>query len=222
MKRRRFKTPDELTAAVADRLAKALWPDRQGGVRAIMLAGGRTPQAAYRELAARVPPVAPGRRLFLSDERYVPAGSPESNQGLLDELAHGLHVPEEHVLRVRTDRPLEAAAARYHEDLAALFQAGARVTLGLLGLGADGHTASLFGEDDVRRGPDRYAVAVRRPSPPDRISVTPRLLARIEEIIFVVSGKEKEAIVEQLAEHPASLPAGLAVAGHHNVKLWIA
>lgn len=186
-----------------------------------MLSGGQTPLPAYRLLLAAPPPiVAETVNLFLSDERLVPPDSPESNQGRLADFFRALRVPEDRILRVPSTLAPAEAAQRYHRDLAALLGRGTRITLGLLGLGADGHTASLFTPDDLRRGAGRYAVVVPRPSGPARVSVTPELLARIEQIVFLVSGRDKDAAVEKLLRNPESLSAGLAVAGCRQVELW--
>lgn len=222
MNLRRFTSADELTAAAVALLARHVAPGPGGRPRAIMLSGGHTPLPVYRTLAAEGVVAAPDVRFFLSDERHVPPNHPENNLGQLTGLFAALAVPGDRLIRVHTGLPLDEAADRYHRDLQALRQSGARVTLGLLGLGADGHTASLFSPEDIRRGAGRLAVAVRRPSPPHRTSVTPGLLERIEEIVFLVTGPDKAAVAQRLLDDPDSLPAGLAVAAAPNVSLWVA
>lgn len=222
MNLRRFASPQELNEAAVALLARHIAPLPSPRWRAVMLSGGQTPHPAYRALAAEGAIAAPELRFFLSDERYVPPTHPDSNFRPLADLFTALAVPGERLVRVNTGLPLDEAAEQYHRDLNALLQAGAHVTLGLLGLGADGHTASLFSPEDVRRGAGRLAVAVRRPKPPHRISVTPGLLRHIEEIVFLVSGADKAAVARKLLDEPESIPAGLAVAGCRNVAVWVA
>lgn len=219
---RRFGSAEELAAAAVELLARHIAPRSESGPRALMLSGGNTPRPAYRALAAAGVVAAPNLRFFLSDERHVPPDRPESNFGQMKALFAALAVPDDHLVAIRTERPLENAAEQYDRDLKDLLQQGARITLGLLGLGSDGHTASLFSQEDIRRGDGRLAVAVPRPNPPHRISVTPGLLARIEEIVFLVAGRDKADIAQRLQDDPDSLPAGRAVSGARNVSLWLA
>ncbi len=218
MQIRVFESATALAEALAVRLVDAL----SGGPRcAVMLAGGRTPLDAYGRLAAHSPQA--WARVFLSDERMAPPDSPDSNAFHVVPPLAAAGLPRDLFFSVRTDWPIEAAADAYDRLLAGWVTEGVRFPLGLLGLGADGHTASLFSLDEVEqaRVGGRWAVAVRRPSPPDRVSVAPRLLERIERLLFVVTGAEKRAVVARWLEQPASLPAGLAVAGHPSVELWL-
>ena len=95
-----------------------------------------------------------------------------------------------------------------------------RITLGLLGLGADGHTASLFTPEDVARGENLYAVAVPHEPKPDRISVTPELLRRVERLVILVAGPEKNAIVTKLMETPDQVVAGLVLRNATSIEIW--
>ena len=216
-----FESAAEIAARLATRLESALFGPAAAGT-AVMLAGGRTPLAAYRTLAARG--TRPSAALvFLSDERMAPADSEESNARHVAPPLRKVGLKDERFLRVDTTLPPEEAAAAYHAVLADLVSRGVRMEFGLLGLGPDGHTASLFSAADVEaaRRSGRMAVAVRRPQPPDRVSVTPGLLAMVAQLVFVVTGGEKAAIVRQLLDHPLNLPAGLATDGHPNVHLWV-
>lgn len=215
---RRFASRTALDAALADRLAAALTAPATG---AVMLSGGTTPLPAYRALARR-PDFAHGAglRVLFSDDRYVPAGSPASNYHQVQPLLGALALPPAAVLRVRTELPLEEAAGDYERQLAALLESGARIGLGLLGLGADGHTASLFSAADFERGRGRLAVAVHRPDGMSAVSVTPELLARLAEPLFVVAGADKGDAVARLIAQDPELTAWRAVAGCARVELW--
>jgi 6-phosphogluconolactonase len=213
-----FESAAGLGDALAARVREAL--ESAGAPVAAMLAGGRTPLAAYAQLGAS--PVSGAGRVFLSDERMAPADSADSNAFQIGPLLAAAGIGGDRFLRVDTSRSLESAAAGYDRALAKLVADGVRIPFGLLGVGADGHTASLFSLEDVEasRVGGRYVVPVRRPSPPDRISATPHLLALVEELVFVVTGADKAEVVRRLMSAPSTLPAGLAVAGHPNVALW--
>ncbi|HEV2284710.1 MAG TPA: 6-phosphogluconolactonase [Steroidobacteraceae bacterium] len=212
-----FDSRAELDAALTARLALAL---AAPGARAVMLAGGTTPMNAYRALARQGTRRDERLHLLFSDERYVPADSPASNYHQSQPLLTALALPEEEVLRVRTELPLEEAAADYAGRLTTLLSSGIHVGLGLLGLGADGHTASLFSAADLERGRGRYALAVQRPDGMSAVSVSPEFLATVEEPLFVVAGADKRDAVRALLAHSAALTAWRAVSGCARVELW--
>jgi len=186
-----------------------------------MLAGGNTPLPAYRALAARPSrPHAAELRVLFSDDRYVPADSAASNYHQVQPLLAALALPPAAVLRVRTELPLEDAAGDYERQLAALLRSGMRVGLGILGLGADGHTASLFGAADLERARGHLAIPVQRPDGMSAVSVTPELLAQVAEPVFVVAGEDKRDAVRRLLAHDPALTAWRAVQGCARVELW--
>ena len=221
MNLRVFETAGALASELATRIRTALTDAGDSG--AVMLAGGRTPLAAYGLLATNPLPAGCRARAFLSDERMVPADSPDSNASQLGPLLRAAGLADDRFLRVDTTGTIESAAEGFHRILDGLLGAGLRIPFGILGVGADGHTASLFSRSDVEaaRAGDRLAIPVRKPQPPDRISTTPRLLRRVEDLVFVVTGTDKAAIVRTLLTGPGTIPAGLAVEGHPRVALWI-
>ena len=214
---RTFSSRSALDTALAERLGRAL---TARGASAVMLAGGTTPMAAYRTLARQ--PLAHDDRLHVlfSDERYVPADSPASNYHQSRALLDALALPEESLLRVRTELPLDEAAAAYDAALTTLLSAGIHIGLGLLGLGANGHTASLFTTADIERGRGRYAIPVQRPDGMAAVSVTAELLATVREPVFVVAGPGKEDALRALEAQDPSLIAWRAVRGCADVELW--
>jgi 6-phosphogluconolactonase len=167
----RFASRAELESALEERLTRAITAP---GAAALMLSGGTTPLPAYRALARPGVPHAAGLRILFTDDRYVPADSPASNYHQVQPLLAALALPPAALLRVRTELPLEDAARDYEAQLAALLRSGGRIGLGLLGLGVDGHTASLFGTADLERARGRLAVAVpQRPDGLSAVSVSP-------------------------------------------------
>jgi 6-phosphogluconolactonase len=216
---RRFATRAQLDQALTARIADAV---AARGPSAIMLSGGQTPLPAYGALAGRVPLRDRGLHVLFSDERYVPADSPASNYHNARPLLDALKLPAESVLRVRTELALEEAARDYERQLAALLRSSVPIGLGLLGLGADGHTASLFGASDLERAQGRLAIAVHRPDGMSAVSVTPALLAGTGEPMFVVAGAGKEDALHALAAHDLGLTAWRAVQGCPRVELWLA
>lgn len=218
---RRFASIAELNSALVQRLDRAITTTARGGA-AIMLSGGKTPIPAYRELASRAPRPAPNLSVLFSDDRYVPSTSEASNYHQSLPLLNALALTESGVLRVRTELPLDAAATDYEKRIDALLLAGVAFPLGLLGLGADGHTASLFTADDIARSRGRRAIPVNRPDGMQAVSVTPEVLAHFTELIFIVAGKDKHTAVEGLINRDSSLSAYRAVESRATTDLWLA
>ncbi|MCX7858464.1 MAG: 6-phosphogluconolactonase [Chloroflexus sp.] len=200
-----YDSADELyraaAALVAAQLAAAI---NERGRALVALSGGSLTTRLYPLLAN--PPLREqidwsAVSVLFADERYVPFDDAENTyratrQTLLD------HVPvqAEHVFPVPTYyRDPEQAAAIYHQQTAALLAAhGGKFDVVLLGMGPDGHTASLFPRHPALTGPaDRLAVVVRdAPKPPPlRISLTPAALNAARTVLFVVSGADKAAAV---------------------------
>jgi len=218
---RRFETLAALNAALVQRLEAALTSVATGGA-AVMLSGGRTPMQAYRELASHSPQPAPHLSVLFSDDRYVQSTSEASNYHQSLPLINALALPEASVLRVRTELPLEDAAADYERRIDKLLLAGVRFRLGLLGLGADGHTASLFSSQDIERARGHRAIAVNRPDGMQAVSVSPEVLAHFSDLIFVVAGKDKHDSVQSLINRSPALTAFLAIQSRATIDLWLA
>jgi 6-phosphogluconolactonase len=218
---RRFVSNAEFDAALVERLERALSGPAAAGT-AVMLSGGRTPLPAYREVAVRKPTPAKGLHLFFSDDRYVPVTAASSNYFQSRQLVDALALPEPQVLRVRTELPLEQAAADYGRQLASMLESGVSITLGLLGLGADGHTASLFNAAHLEQARGRLAIAVQRPDGLQGVSVTPELLSKVAEPLFLVTGADKHAIVEEFLKSDSRLIARQAIAGCPKAEIWVA
>jgi len=202
------------TAALARHIAERA----RASVRArrsfsIVLAGGRTPQGLYRLLARRYRTSLPwsATEVFFGDERCVPAKDPESNYALAAEalLSH-VAVPSRRVHRLRGElRPPSHAAARYSRLIGPLPSssdpAEARFDLVLLGIGPDGHTASLFPGAAALRERRRTVVSVRRSGQPPyvpRLTLTLPALASAREVCFLVAGPDKAAAVASVFRSP--------------------
>jgi 6-phosphogluconolactonase len=209
--------PDALAERVAAwllELARA-----KSGMFAIALSGGSTPKTLYHKLATRpYRDLFPWRRthLFWGDERFVPHGSPLSNYRMVDEaLISNVPIPPEnvHAVPVGGLTPDEAACA-YEGDLKAFYGAQtldlARPLFDatLLGLGPDGHTASLFPNTDVLKDREHWVAAVVGAKSEARITLTYPALESSRDTAFLTAGQEKRAIFSRLLRGDQDLPAG--------------
>lgn len=202
---RTFENTEALICQVLDLFGEIFPTLRQN--EGIMLAGGRTPLEIYRRAAEQ--DLTTNGQLFLSDERYVPQSNPQSNCGTISKFFPTL-------LPVQTHLPIKEAAETFGQDLSQIN----RIPLGLLGLGTDGHTASLFNLKDASLRDERLAIPVIKPEKPDRISVTPTLLNRIDRIIILATGEEKAEMIRILQNRPETIPAGVVLADHPHTEIW--
>jgi len=195
-----FDTPREAQGAAAALLVEAA---RAG--EHIALSGGDTPGPAY-ELAAGLETDWNATRLWWGDERCVPPDDERSNyllakRALLDRIDRQ---PAE-VHRIRGELGGEAAAAEYDDELE-----GVTLGLALQGLGADGHTASLFPNSPALEERERRAVAVSHVDV-ERVTMTLPVLSAAARVVFLVVGESKaEAVARAFAGRPdPSTPASL-------------
>ncbi len=176
----------------------------------IALAGGSTPRALYPALVAGVDWTR--AHVFFGDERAVPPGDSKSNYRMVREtLLDPARVSPANVVRWRAEDPDLDAAARDYE---AALRAGASapwLDLALLGLGPDGHTASLFPGTSALAEEDRLAVAVDVPEMGTRrLTLTYPALCGAREVCFLVTGREKAAALATVVE-VGHLPAARIV-----------
>jgi 6-phosphogluconolactonase len=191
-----------------------------------LLAGGSTPQALYRELAAGAgQPVVWSRvSLYWGDERVIRPDQPASNFGAAWSALSALRFDLARVHRIEAERGADMAAARYERQLHQELLGDGNFDLTLLGVGEDGHTASLFPGDAATHEERLWVRAARAPdvapgavgggatAPAERVTLTFPALRRSRHTLFLVSGAAKAAIVRRvLAEGDGpSTPAGRA------------
>jgi len=184
----------------------------------VALSGGSTPKPLYRKLAKRTG----SDRVewdkvffFWSDERCVPPDHQDSNYRMARELLlDPLEIPEEHIYRLDGELPPEQAAQAYQSLLEKLFPSRPpRFDLILLGMGEDGHTASLFPQTKAVRmtDPDQWIAANFVPALGSwRLTFTPSLINAAANISMLVTGEEKQRRLHQVLTgryQPNVLPA---------------
>ena len=203
-------------AALADEagahVERVLLGTPAGERASIALSGGSTPRAAYQHLAARCPPWARAD-FFFGDERIVPPEAEGSNFRMADDaLLHRLPLDPGQVHRIRGELSPEEAAALAEEDLRASVPGDPypRLDLVLLGMGPDGHTASLFPGAPELEESERLMIPVHRPEMPQpwRVSMTLPVLNAGKRVLVVVGDAEKAAMVPRAIGRDPEIPAG--------------
>jgi 6-phosphogluconolactonase len=181
---------------------------------AIALSGGTTPRAVYCRLARHHTEVPwPSVEVYFGDERCVPPHHPESNFQMADQvLLRQVPIPRAQIHRMRGEWPDDDAAAREYDEILP-----DELDVLLLGMGIDGHTASLFPNSPSLDERDRRVVAADSPVPPPRrLTITPPVIARARRVAVIVAGTEKAPTVERALEgrfDPHALPVQFALGG---------
>jgi 6-phosphogluconolactonase len=184
----------------------------------VALSGGSTPKALYSLLATKYTDFAWNRVfLFFGDERHVPPTDPESNYRMVNEsLLTRIAIPAENVFRVPAENPdADAAASEYEAQLRRFFELRSgdrpgefpRFDLILLGMGPDGHTASLFPDSAGLEEQSRLVIAnwVAKFNT-HRITFTFPVLNRAAEVMFLASGPDKADMLHQVLEGKSTPP----------------
>jgi 6-phosphogluconolactonase len=211
--------PEALALRVADWLlaAAAAKANTKDGVFAVALSGGSTPKLLYEHLAR--PPFRdefPWSRThwFWGDERFVPHDDAQSNYRMVNEaMLSRAPIPAANIHAVSFGDSPEAAARAYQRELQSFYGAErfdpARplFDVTLLGLGPDGHTASLFPETAVLTERDRWVAAVVGVKSEPRITLTYPALESSRQVAFLIAGGEKRAILGRFLSGDGSLPA---------------
>jgi 6-phosphogluconolactonase len=219
--------PDALAGAAAERITDTLIRIlRRKQLATLVLTGGHTPKPIYELLgtnpySARID----WERIhfFWGDERCVPPENPESNFGMAYEaLISKIRAPQENVHRMRGELDPEEAATLYEQEILDFFQVTSvpSFDLLLLGMGEDGHTASLF--PGTHWDEKKVVVANHVPqSGAKRISMTPLVLNAAGKTIFLVSGFSKANALACVLENPAcDYPAARIHSGRGNL-VWM-
>ncbi|HEY3698917.1 MAG TPA: 6-phosphogluconolactonase [Spongiibacteraceae bacterium] len=183
------------------------------GAFRIVLAGGRTPQTLYREL----PEIATDWRswfIYFGDERCLPRGDAARNDTMAQQCwLDDVPIPPQQIFSIPAENGAEQGAATYAQLLANV----PVFDLVLLGLGEDGHTASLF-PDFPTSNAMAYAVHEAPKPPPDRITLSAARLSAARDVFFLVSGNDKRTALLRL-QRGESIPAA-EIIPHGGIDIY--
>jgi 6-phosphogluconolactonase len=199
---------------VAKEAAKVIAADARAAVAArgrfvMAVSGGRTPWQMLRALAGEDMPW-DGLHVVQVDERIAPAGDPDRNlTHLRESLLEHAPLPPEHIHAMPVEETdLDAAARSYANTLGKIAGTPPVLDLAHLGLGQDGHTASLIPQDPVLNVTDLDVAITGIYQKRRRMTLTYPMLNRSRRILWVVTGSEKAEMLVRLCDGDVSIPAG--------------
>jgi len=225
-----FKSIDELAQFFAKQIAIRIGNCPEGDFFSIALSGGSTPRAIFQYLAANFRNSIAWERLlvFWSDERCVAPDDQESNYRMTKEnLLDHVPIPASNIFRIKGETDPSAEAERYAETVRQFvpsYNNIPRFDLMMLGLGEDGHTASIFPDKlNLFTSEELFVVAEHPQTKQQRVTATGTLINNSSVIVFLVTGEAKAGMVSSVLEHIAgseNLPATL-VSPFKGELLWL-
>jgi 6-phosphogluconolactonase len=197
----------------------------------VALSGGSTPELLYTLLGENFADTVPWQyvQIFWGDERCVPPDNADSNFGMtMRKLLSKVEIPTQNIHRIRGENDPAKEAIRYSEEVSLFTRKRDGMPLFdliLLGLGEDGHTASIFpGHPELINSDNIYEVALHPVTKQKRISLTGRVINNADSVTFLVAGKKKEEIVEKLFRkdpEASNYPASYIVPVHGRLSWFI-
>lgn len=201
-----------------------LWRDicqeavKKRGVFTVVLSAGKTLPALYKKLSGNLKAASflEKTHIFLVDERLVSYNHHASNFGAIkDSFLKIMDIPQENIHSVPIRETLTACAQNYHDDIKEFFRVNdsvfPRFDLVILGIGEDGHTASLFPYDTALSEKQRLAVGVKAQGISyERVTLTLPVINNAGNVVFIVTGENKAKVVREVLEDKnTDLPASL-------------
>jgi 6-phosphogluconolactonase len=202
-----FSVAEEMYNAAAKLICKSAEKAiSYSGSFALVLAGGETPLPLYRKLLD-LPFPWDKTDFFWSDERCVDKLDDRSNYGnAMKAFLEQVPVKQENIHRMKAEMPPEEAAIKYAEELRKFKSSTGReklFDLVLLGMGEDGHTASLFSGSEALNETEKLVVAVKQQAAVSRVTLTYPAIADSEAVLFMIKGKRKKDLLAGGKDFPA-------------------
>jgi len=209
-----FSSITEMSASAASLIKETVTLTlRTETISAIGISGGKTPYALFGILSGnRIGIDWEKVHIFWVDERCVPLESDDSNYGeAMRRFLSKISLPPENIHRIQGEISSEEAAVKYDDELRTFFSANGLTRKGfpvfdmiLLGMGGDGHTASLFPDSPSLEEKARFAVNVPPPSTAmpvvERISLTLAVINEAKNVLFMTAGADKAELARRIAE----------------------
>ena len=228
----KFSAPEDVARAMADFIyQKVLLKTVDIEKFNIAVSGGSTPKVLFQILGTEYGDKIPWEkfRIFWVDERCVPPTHEESNYKMtLDNLLYKVNIPKENIFRMKGESDPQAEAERYQQLLE--FQLpdvdGFPVfDLILLGMGDDGHTASIFPDNMSLLQSDKIVAVGQHPSSgQNRITLTGNAINSAKQVAFLITGESKADLIKQIISKDASAtkyPAAHVHAANGNIEFYL-
>lgn len=206
-----FPTPNELAEKFAEEIIRLIRVSVDSGkLFTVALSGGSTPELIFSLLGEQYAKAVSWEKvhLFWGDERCVPPDNVESNFGMTKrKLIDKIEIPPANIHRIRGEEDPKTEALRYSDEILNSTQEREGLPLFdlfILGLGDDGHTASIFpGNMDLLNSVKICEVAIHPLTYQKRITITGRVINNSSRVVFLVTGKKKAGIVENILNNRA-------------------
>jgi 6-phosphogluconolactonase len=217
-----FSTPGEVAEAVASELADRInWAKSSQAFFTVALSGGNTPKLLFQVLEKKYSSLIDWKfvHFFWGDERCVPPEDEDSNFGMTKKilLSH-IQIPDENVHRIRGENNPAMESERYADEIVKFTRSENELPVMdiiILGMGEDGHTASIFpGDQDLIHSDKLCEIGVHPVSGQKRVTLTGKVINNADTVLFMITGKGKAEVVRAILRkdklsinYPAALVA---------------
>ena len=223
-----YNSLEELSLAAADRIYnQSQLSIKETGRFAIALSGGKTPAALFTILAkSPFSDKLDWKNIFVfwSDERFVPLDHEDNNSYMAKKLfLNQVPIPAENIFTPQVQMPPAAAALQYEQMLKAFFKVGLPAfDIILLGMGEDGHTASLFPGTNIKKNHSTLVEAIiKNNDAVKRLTFTPQLINNAKRILVLVSGKNKASVLSKVLNKKVKNQYPIQMLEPKNVQWFI-
>lgn len=199
-----FSEPKNVYKAIAKEIFKMVQNSKQE-IFDIALSGGNSPKGLFKKISKKYGDKIPWERIHLwwGDERCVPPTDEQSNYKMtVDYLISRVNIPEKNIHRIHGEEDPELEALRYSKELEDTLNSRGKdpvFDLIILGLGDDGHTASIFPDQlDLFEHEDNCAVAIHPLTGQKRITITGKVINNANQVFFLVTGSNKALRVSEI------------------------
>jgi 6-phosphogluconolactonase len=219
----------EIAGYLVDLIGKTILTAGENNPVNVALPGGSTPERIFKHMAAYHTNSTIWKRInfFFGDERCVPPGHPESNFRMVQNSLFKIpDISNKQIFRIQGENDPFDEAQRYRRIIANSIKTEAKwpsFDLIMLGLGEDGHTASIFPGDDLSLQSDEFCVTVSHPqSGQKRITFTLGLINHAKNVVFIVTGQNKALIIRDILYNPSvtAYPASMVAPPKGSLK-WL-
>jgi 6-phosphogluconolactonase len=226
-----FTTPEKLAEEFAAGLVKTIKSaEKSKSVFTIALSGGNTPKLLFSVLAEKYSDSVNWSNVhfFWVDERCVPPGDSESNYGVAARLFFSrIHIPLKNIHRIKGEEEPVKEAKRYEKEIFRYTRITDKypvIDLIILGMGDDGHTASIFpGNLDLMESTKVYETTVHPVTGQIRVTLTGKVINNAKSVVFMVTGENKAAVIRDIFRKGAAavnFPAFYIVPVHGKL-IWL-
>jgi len=187
----------------------------------VTICGGSTPAPIYQKIAQMNLTKNPNLYILQSDERYVPNNSPQSNYKIQKQMVKSLITNPKQFIHPDCSLPINASVNKFATQIKQTIANKTTLSFALLGMGNDGHFASIFNQFQLQNAKNKIAISTIGADKLTRITISQDIIIQTKTIRFLINQTNKQQIVNQLSHTPQNILTWNALKNHPDLQFWI-